>query len=90
MQSGYRRALLAILRFPMIASAIFYMEIGGNRRLVCPKAKRTDAVNGGEAELHPKSWTRKSTKGVQKSMGKELFGEELKLAVVQYDIVKIS
>lgn len=36
------------------------------------------------AELHPKSWTRKSTKGVQKSMGKELFSEELKLAVVQY------
>jgi len=25
------------------------MEIGGNRRLVCPKAKRTNAVNGGEA-----------------------------------------
>ena len=24
------------------------MEIGGNRRLVCPKAKQTDAVNGGE------------------------------------------
>ena len=24
------------------------MEIGGNRRLVCPQAKRTDAVNGGE------------------------------------------
>lgn len=37
-----------------------------------------------EHELHPKSWTRKSTKGVQKSMGKELFSEELKLAVVQY------
>lgn len=36
------------------------------------------------SELHPKSWTRKSTKGVQKSMGKELFSEELKLAVVQY------
>ena len=35
-------------------------------------------------ELHPKSWTKKSTKGVQKSMGKELFSEELKLAVVQY------
>lgn len=34
--------------------------------------------------MHPKSWTRKSTKGVQKSMGKELFSEELKLAVVQY------
>lgn len=40
-----------------------------------------DVVN---LELHPKSWTRKSTKGVQKSMGKELFSEELKLAVVQY------
>lgn len=39
---------------------------------------------GAPAELHPKSWTRKSTKGVQKSMGKELFSEELKLAVVQY------
>ena len=39
-------------------------------------------MNG--SELHPKSWTRKSTKGVQKSMGKELFSEELKLAVVQY------
>ncbi|WP_206671895.1 hypothetical protein, partial [Flavonifractor plautii] len=38
----------------------------------------------GQSELHPKSWTRKSTKGVQKSMGKELFSEELKLAVVQY------
>ena len=25
------------------------MEIGGNRRLVCPKAKRADTVNGGEA-----------------------------------------
>ena len=25
------------------------MEIGGNRRLVCPKAKQTDAVNGGAA-----------------------------------------
>ena len=39
---------------------------------------------GEVTELHPKSWTRKSTKGVQKSMGKELFSEELKLAVVQY------
>ena len=37
-----------------------------------------------DIELHPQSWTRKSTKGVQKSMGKELFSEELKLAVVQY------
>ena len=35
--------------FLMIASAISRMEIGGNRRLVCPKAKRTDAVNGGAA-----------------------------------------
>jgi len=25
------------------------MEIGGNRRLVCPKAKRMDVVNGGAA-----------------------------------------
>lgn len=40
--------------------------------------------SGSAGELHPKSWTRKSTKGVQKSMGKELFSEELKLAVVQY------
>ena len=31
-------------------------------------------------ELHPKSWTKKSTKGVQKSMGKELFSEKLKSA----------
>ena len=43
-----------------------------------------DFVKGSSSELHPKSWTRKSTKGVQKSMGKELFSEELKLAVVQY------
>ena len=35
--------------FPIIASAIFRMEISGNRRLVCQKAKRTDAVNGGAA-----------------------------------------
>lgn len=42
------------------------------------------AVKAQQTELHPKSWTRKSTKGVQKSMGKELFSEELKLAVVQY------
>lgn len=41
-------------------------------------------IKGKAFELHPKSWTRKSTKGVQKSMGKELFSEELKLAVVQY------
>ena len=33
----------------MIASVIFQMEIGGNRRLVCQKAKRTGAVNGGAA-----------------------------------------
>jgi len=25
------------------------MEIGGKRRLVCPKAKRTDAAGGGKA-----------------------------------------
>lgn len=50
-------------------------------------AESAGAVNGQDErriELHPKSWTRKSTKGVQKSMGKELFSEELKLAVVQY------
>ena len=35
--------------FLMIASAISQMEIGGNRRLVCQKAKRTGAVNGGAA-----------------------------------------
>ena len=35
--------------FPMIASAIFQMEIGGNRRLVCQKAKRAGVVNGGAA-----------------------------------------
>ena len=52
--------------------------------LDCLPAKAGGAVNGGACELHPKSWTRKSTKGVQKSMGKELFSEELKLAVVQY------
>jgi len=27
------------------------MEIGGKRRLVCPKAKRTDAVNGQDERL---------------------------------------
>ena len=35
--------------FPMLVSAISQMEIGGNRRLVCQKAKRTGAVNGGVA-----------------------------------------
>ncbi len=35
--------------FPMLVSAISRMEIGGNRRLACPKAKRMDAVNGGAA-----------------------------------------
>lgn len=35
--------------FPMLVSAISQMEIGGNRRLVCQKAKRTGAVNGGAA-----------------------------------------
>ena len=66
------------------------IEMGGKAlkwlsRLDYPLAKTGETVNGGaESELHPKSWTRKSTKGVQKSMGKELFSEELKLAVVQY------
>ncbi len=63
MQSGYLRALLAkseiaeyihldvlaILRFLIIASAI---SLNGNRRQpppCLPKAKQTDAVNGGEA-----------------------------------------
>ena len=64
------------------------------RRIYWPGAgraagRRAAASCGGQGcsvvpELHPKSWTRKSTKGVQKSMGKELFSEELKLAVVQY------
>ena len=65
--------------------------VGGqcaSRRLP-PKAavsacRRHSFVEGIRNELHPKSWTKKSTKGVQKSMGKELFSEELKLAVVQY------
>lgn len=48
--------------------------------LLAVEGHRADGID----ELHPKSWTRKSTKGVQKSMGKELFSEELKLAVVQY------
>ena len=52
---------------------------GGSIRKV-----KTDKADAMKIELHPKSWTRKSTKGVQKSMGKELFSEELKLAVVQY------
>ena len=50
-------------------------------------AKPAEPVNGQDErriELHPKSWTREPTKGVQKSMGKELFTEELKLAVVLY------
>lgn len=51
----------------------------------CGKGYSTQAaIKNLWGELHPKSWTRKSTKGVQKSMGKELFSEELKLAVVQY------
>ena len=47
-------------------------------------------MQGRTVELHPKSWTRKSMKGVQKSMGKELFSEELKLAVVQYVPIKLT
>ena len=35
--------------FPMLVSAISQMEVGGNRRLVCQKAKWTDEVNGGAA-----------------------------------------
>ena len=64
------------------------MEISTNKLFFIEKiAKPAEPVNGQDErhiELHPKSWTRKSTKGVQKSMGKELFSEELKLAVVQY------
>jgi len=33
----------------MLVSAISQMEVGGNRRLVCQKAKWTDEVNGGAA-----------------------------------------
>ena len=63
---------------------------GGSRLVRLPPCEQHNAGGGGcqgrrsRSELHPKSWTRKSTKGVQKSMGKELFSEELKLAVVQY------
>ena len=63
---------------------------GGSRLVRLPPCEQHNAGGGGcqgrrsRSELHPKSWTRKSTKGVQKSMGKELFTEELKLAVVQY------
>ena len=59
-----------------------YLALGGvsGKALDRFLSERKDTRN----ELHPKSWTRKSTKGVQKSMGKELFSEELKLAVVQY------
>ena len=39
-------------------------------------SKRRFQLETGGNELHPKSWTRKPTKGVQKSMGKELFSEE--------------
>ena len=62
---------------------------GGSRLVRLPPFQQHNAGGGGcqgrrSRELHPKSWTRESTKGVQKSMGKELFTEELKLAVVQY------
>lgn len=49
--SGAPLDLLAIRPFHN-SKRHFRMEIGGNRRLVCPKAKRTDAVNGGAA-VHP-------------------------------------
>ena len=45
----YIHLLCLLFVLSIIASAIFRMEIGGNRRLVCQKAKRTDAVNGGAA-----------------------------------------
>ena len=50
--SVHTLAVLAILR------SISQMEIGGNRRLVCQKAKRTE-VNGGAA-VHLNHWRRSS------------------------------
>ena len=47
--AGFRKCIYTCCAcyspFPVLVSAISQMEIGGNRRLVCPKAKRTDAVN---------------------------------------------
>jgi transposase len=65
-----------------IAQAI--LESGWGKSGLTVKGNALFGIKAGTSELHPKSWTRKSTKGVQKSMGKELFSEELKLAVVQY------
>ncbi len=42
--------------FPMLASAISQMEIGGNRRLVCQKAKRKRKSNGGAARYILNPW----------------------------------
>ena len=70
-----------------IAAREQYAQILVNRILALCKSRGISVNKLSEmsgVELHPKSWTRKSTKGVQKSMGKELFSEELKLAVVQY------
>ena len=51
--AGFRKCIYTCCAcyspFPMLVSAISQMEIGGNRRLVCQKAKRTDAVNSGAA-----------------------------------------
>ena len=53
LHAGFRKCIYTCCAcyspFPMLASAISRMEIGGNRRRVCPKVKLTDAVNGGAA-----------------------------------------
>lgn len=68
--------------FRMLVSLNKPLRLGSRRRHI--HFLFADLVGILLLELHPKSWTRKSTKGMQKSMGKELFSEELKLAVVQY------
>lgn len=73
--------------FPLLLIANLFAAKLAARRITEPLerlAGNLERIKGKNCELHPKSWTRKSTKGVQKSMGKELFSEELKLAVVQY------
>ena len=51
--AGFRKCIYTCCAcyspFPMLTSTISRMEIDGIRRLVCPKAKRMDAVNGGAA-----------------------------------------
>ena len=53
------------------------IEMGGEAilglsRLDCPLAKTGGSQRGRRNVTPPKSWTRKSTKGVQKSMGKRI------------------